>query len=101
MSRWRAGLLVAGLTLCGALGVGSLPVPDARVATTSPFFRVSPATSTDETEMRRLAAGGAGVARFSLNWWMVQPRADRPYDCSRSTTSSCSLPATGSTRCRS
>jgi len=74
-------MLVALLSVAAACVGSSLIAPEARAATTtSSFFGVAPATSTNEQEVRRLASGGAGVARFSLNWSRVQPRADGEYD---------------------
>jgi hypothetical protein len=73
--------LLAGLVAVAAAWVAfSASPPAAGAATPSPFFGVSPATATSGSEMRHLAKGGIGTARFTLNWRVVQPRPNGPYN---------------------
>ena len=68
-------MLLGVVATCAAASAAPQPARAAAPA----FFGITPATNTNESELRRVAGGGARVVRFSLDWRSVQPRAHRPY----------------------
>lgn len=76
MTRNRLSLVLT-VVVVAAMWIALSP-PLARAAT--PFFGLSPATSTSEQEIQRLAGGGARVMRFSINWNAVQAKPNGPYN---------------------